>query len=639
MNTRLSKRAVFIAALMSATAFSAQPSLAASNLMELLFPSRRIEAQPVMPANPPSKRTAAPARSQPVRAPIKRVTVTAPTNYDYKPETLVAVDFSKVDPQLTASAHPVSMAPTMEADRFGLKIDHLKEAQVQAEKRVADALLSFYATNQKPIWTSSYDVTPQAKAVVAQLTRAGEAGLDPLDYSVKLPGDAYDRSDIPGRLKLLAEFELQLSARALRYALDQSEGRINPNRLSGFHDLATEKVEPRAILEQLAEAKDPTAVLASFEPRNKWYAELKQRLHEIADTGQPSVTIAPGTLIRPGQSSPELPKLMALLREKAPKAYLEQHDLVLQQHQSSEIYDESLVQAIKDYQLSQGRRADGIIGSATIKALVGESSQSKRDRILYSMERLRWMPHEFGERYVFINQPAYRAQYFSGGTEKLAMNVVIGSPRNQTYFFNDTIETVVFNPSWGVPRSIILNEMMPKILSNPSYLERSGYEVYDRSGRVVPSSSVNWSKVAASGGGVGIRQKPSLDNALGELKILFPNSHDIYMHDTPAKSYFKRDMRALSHGCIRLENPRGMAAAVLELSVDELKPYFGKNERNVKVKSQLPVYVSYFTAWPDATTGEINYYDDVYERDAYLQKAIAKTTALRQADMLQTANL
>ena len=527
----------------------------------------------------------------------------------------------------------------MAMDEFGLKIDHLKAAHVLAEKEISDAIVSYYATKQRPIWTASYDVTRQAKAVVALFAKAADDGLDPQDYAVAVPSDDYDRANIPARLKELADFELSMSARALRYAMDQGEGRINPNRLSGFHDFATGRVKPRDVIEQLASSNDPAATLVAFEPQNKWYAELKQNLHELDGTNEPTVSIAPGTMIRPGDTSPELRNVVALIRAKAPQDYLAEHKIVLAAHENSYVYDESLVEAIKDFQKAQGRKADGVIGSNTIKSLQTETTLSKRNRILYSMERLRWLPHDFGKRYVFINQPAYRAQYFDDNTEKLAMNIVVGSPTNQTYFFDDTIETVVFNPSWGVPRSIILNEMMPKILSNPSYLENSGYEVYDKTGRVVPSSSINWYQVASNGGGVGIRQKPSLDNALGELKILFPNSHDIYMHDTPAKSYFKRDMRALSHGCIRLERPRDMAAAVLGVPVEDLKQYFGKNERSVKVKDQLPVYVSYFTAWPDATTGEIKYYDDVYERDAYLEKAFVKTRAMRQATSVQTAKL
>ncbi|WP_457300819.1 L,D-transpeptidase family protein [Phyllobacterium sp. P5_D12] len=640
MNSRSKKNAILLAAMLSATAIPMSPASAANNLMELLFGNRRVESRPVDQTHQVHPGRLQDASVRRPNAPIKRVVVTAPTNYDYKPEGLVQIDFSKVDTQITASAdHSTDVSPSMAMDEFGLKIDHLKAAHVLAEKEISDAIVSYYATKQRPIWTASYDVTRQAKAVVALFAKAADDGLDPQDYAVAVPSDDYDRANIPARLKELADFELSMSARALRYAMDQGEGRINPNRLSGFHDFATGRVKPRDVIEQLASSNDPAATLVAFEPQNKWYAELKQNLHELDDTNEPTVSIAPGTMIRPGDISDELRNVVALIRAKAPQDYLAEHKIVLAAHENSYVYDESLVQAIKDFQKAQGRKADGVIGSNTIKSLQTETTLSKRNRILYSMERLRWLPHDFGKRYVFINQPAYRAQYFDDNTEKLAMNIVVGSPTNQTYFFDDTIETVVFNPSWGVPRSIILNEMMPKILSNPSYLENSGYEVYDKSGRVVPSSSINWYQVASNGGGVGIRQKPSLDNALGELKILFPNSHDIYMHDTPAKSYFKRDMRALSHGCIRLERPRDMAAAVLGVPVEDLKQYFGKNERSVKVKDQLPVYVSYFTAWPDATTGEIKYYDDVYERDAYLEKAFVKTRAMRQATSVQTAKL
>lgn len=640
MNSRSKKNAIFLAAMLSATVVPMAPASAANNLMELLFGNRRVESRPVDQIHQVHPGRLQDASVRRPNAPIKRVVVTAPTNYDYKPEGLVQIDFSKVDTQITASAdHGTDISPSMAMDEFGLKIDHLKAAHVLAEKEISDAIVSYYATKQRPIWTASYDVTRQAKAVVALFAKAADDGLDPQDYTVVVPSDDYDRANIPARLKELADFELSMSARALRYAMDQGEGRINPNRLSGFHDFATGRVKPRDVIEQLASSNDPAATLVAFEPQNKWYAELKQNLHELDGTNEPTVSIAPGTMIRPGDTSPELRNVVALIRAKAPQDYLAEHKIVLAAHENSYVYDESLVEAIKDFQKAQGRKADGVIGSNTIKSLQTETTLSKRNRILYSMERLRWLPHDFGKRYVFINQPAYRAQYFDDNTEKLAMNIVVGSPTNQTYFFDDTIETVVFNPSWGVPRSIILNEMMPKILSNPSYLENSGYEVYDKSGRVVPSSSINWYQVASNGGGVGIRQKPSLDNALGELKILFPNSHDIYMHDTPAKSYFKRDMRALSHGCIRLERPRDMAAAVLGVPVEDLKQYFGKNERSVKVKDQLPVYVSYFTAWPDATTGEIKYYDDVYERDAYLEKAFVKTRAMRQATSVQTAKL
>ncbi|MFN7093611.1 MAG: L,D-transpeptidase family protein, partial [Allorhizobium sp.] len=189
----------------------------------------------------------------------------------------------------------------------------------------------------------------------------------------------------------------------------------------------------------------------------------------------------------------------------------------------------------------------------------------------------------------------------------------------------DKIETVEFNPYWGVPQSIIINEMLPHLRSDPSYLDRMGYQV-EVNGRPVSSSSVNW---YASTQSVSVRQPPSSDNALGELKILFPNAHAIYMHDTPSKSFFKRDMRALSHGCVRLAEPRKMAAAVLGITEQEVgsKIAQGKNIGD-KVNAKIPVYVAYFTAWPNKD-GVVEYFDDVYDRDAATLKALEATGRAR----------
>ena len=209
------------------------------------------------------------------------------------------------------------------------------------------------------------------------------------------------------------------------------------------------------------------------------------------------------------------------------------------------------------------------------------------------------------------------------------MRVVVGTKANQTYFFDDTIELVEFNPYWGVPQSIIINEMLPKLRADPSYLDRLGYEV-TAGGRAVSSSSVNWNAVG-KGSGIGVRQPPSDGNALGELKILFPNSHAIYMHDTPSKSLFQRDTRALSHGCIRLHDPRAMAAKVLGTSVADIGSHIaGGQNKQVQLSTKVPVHIAYFTAWPD-DAGTVEYFADVYGRDSYLRKAIDATEAARSS--------
>ncbi|MDP2410316.1 MAG: L,D-transpeptidase family protein [Pseudolabrys sp.] len=247
------------------------------------------------------------------------------------------------------------------------------------------------------------------------------------------------------------------------------------------------------------------------------------------------------------------------------------------------------------------------------------------------MERVRWLPHDLGDRYVFLNQPAYSVSIVDGGKEELSMPVIIGKTSNQTNFFADKIQAIEYNPSWTVPRSIIVNEMVPKAYRDPTYLDRIGYQVTNHRGQPVSSASVAWDRVALNKASVEVRQPPGPRNALGRLKIEFPNRHAIYMHDTPQKSLFKQDKRAFSHGCVRLEQPALMAAALLGKPVGHVSARIAAGKNAVEpVSRQIPVYLAYFTAWPDKD-GKIVYFGDVYERDTYLTRAIEKTNAVRTA--------
>ncbi len=185
-----------------------------------------------------------------------------------------------------------------------------------------------------------------------------------------------------------------------------------------------DRVDPKAVLEKLASESDPAAYLHGFQPNNEQYVALKR---ELANTEPPSaepIRISLNGVIKPGDANPQLGKVVALISRHAPASYLAEHRQVLDAHANGDVYDPELVAAIKDYQKLSGSTPDGVIGRNTLSALQGEQSSIKRDRILYSMERLRWLPHDFGTRYVMVNQPAYRAEYFEDGKEKLAMNVV-----------------------------------------------------------------------------------------------------------------------------------------------------------------------------------------------------------------------
>ena len=426
-------------------------------------------------------------------------------------------------------------------------------------------------------------------------------------------------------------FEMELSAAALTYALDATRGRVNPNLISQYHDLPRHNVDLVAALEDLNASETVAAALESHQPQNDHFKELTaERARLIAeDEDTDQIEIAPGTFLKAGKSSPEMKNIVAAIAKNGSDQLKADHAETLEFYDGAELYGPELVALVKAFQKEAKLTPDGIVGKNTIKAMVGETNAAKIAKVELAMERSRWIPEELGERKVFINQAAFTATYTAPGETPLSMRVVVGKKSNQTNFFYDTIEVVEYNPYWGVPYSIIVNEMLPKLAQDPSYLDRAGYEVSTAGGRKVSSASVNWYAVAAKQQTINVRQYPGRKNALGEVKILFPNKHHIYMHDTPAKSLFKKDTRAFSHGCIRLHDPKAMAAAVLGKSKDYVTSRIaaGRNEQE-QVAGDIPVYVSYFTAWPELD-GSVAYYTDVYDRDRYLLKALEKTEAAR----------
>ncbi len=284
---------------------------------------------------------------------------------------------------------------------------------------------------------------------------------------------------------------------------------------------------------------------------------------------------------------------------------------------------------VKAAQKAAGVGADGIIGPRTVAAFNGETNAERIQKVLVALEEMRWLPHQFGSTYVFVNEPEFMARFIKNGEATVSTKVVVGKPTNQTAFFYDQIEQVVYHPYWNVPKSILINEMLSKLLRDPGYLDRAGYEVIDAKGQHIASSSIDWGRYGANIP-YDVRQLPSEANALGELKILFPNKNAIYMHDTPQKNLFNYDARAFSHGCIRLQKPRDMAAAVLQASVSHVDEMLQGAHSTEDVPVKIPIYISYFTAWPDLQ-GTVHYYNDVYDRDSHTWTAMEKVTEARAA--------
>ncbi len=498
-----------------------------------------------------------------------------------------------------------------------------------AEQHIAAAISEYYSDNQDYIWVNELgEWSAKARSVRKLLANAESYGLRTEDYAVDLERVS-KHQDKPKFAAARLKNEIAMSVAVLRYAMDAEYGTINPNRLSGYHDFPVYDATAGDIFEAVVNKGLPANNLRELHPTNEKFAALRDELATLSNVEDDLIELPTKVLIKPGQKNDALKDFVSAIVKRGSIKLIQEHSALLASYDGSSKYTKDIVALVKTYQKEAGLGADGIIGRNTATALAGISSENKITQVKLAMERLRWLPDEFGERHVFINQPEYRARYIENGNEELSMRVVVGKKSNQTNFFYDEIEYVEYNPYWGVPRSIIVNEFLPKSLSNPGYLDQQGYELSTWGGKRISSSSVNWSSVGTTPN-FSVRQPPGAKNALGELKIMFPNKHAIYMHDTPAKSLFKRQHRAFSHGCVRLHDPRAMAAAVLGKNKSRISAAIaqGKNQTE-RLKTKVPVYVSYFTAWPQQD-GTVKYFADMYGRDTHLLKAIEATEKARK---------
>jgi murein L,D-transpeptidase YcbB/YkuD len=253
-------------------------------------------------------------------------------------------------------------------------------------------------------------------------------------------------------------------------------------------------------------------------------------------------------------------------------------------------------------------------------ALASGQQPDHIERIKMNMERWRWAPRDLGERYVLINVPSYQLQVMEKDEPALAMRVIVGDPEHQTPLFSDEMTYVVFSPYWNIPPDILRKETLPRVVSDPEYLERNNIEVVGTSGEgVIDPAGIDWSDEEATKG-VRFRQAPGPENALGLVKFIFPNNFNVYLHDTPGDTLFFREARALSHGCIRVEQPVQLAQYVLGDRPDWTDPRIraamrANKEETVNLKEPLRVHIGYWTAWVEPDGKTVTYTDDPYGID------------------------
>ncbi len=584
------------------------------------------------------QRTYRPAYNQPLASNKTPTNISTVRSQPLPPEPLVALKQTNLKAATQMGTYATAVYQQLTGASGGaLRVlpNHRKE------------IIRFYKTRDfKPLWVGEYGMAARTRHLLSLLSKAGEEGLRAQDYLPASLVDFNDQADnLAGSPESLARLETELTVAALEYSHHISAGRVKPIRISKLHTLKAKPVSARKVLTNLQSTLRPDTYLTSLQPMIPQYRYLKKALAKYrgqADDNR-TIHISAGALIRPGEYDDRLELIAKRLEQLGLYSFEAQETVnnsdgyeneAITDRSQELAYDANLVTAIKDLQAQSGLRRDGIIGNNTLVALNGQSSGEKIAKIILSLERLRWLPQDLKSKYIFINQAFYETWMMQDGEEIYRSDVIVGKSIHQTAVFNDEMEKVVLNPRWYVPRSIIYNEMMPKLSYNPYYLEDQGYEVRDIKGRQVNSTAINWSQFGEKNIPYNVIQPPGPKNALGRVKFLFPNQHAIYMHDTPARSLFKKDNRALSHGCVRVQKPMKFAEIILK--TEGWTPAriaaaiaSGKNQ-TVFLSKKIPVYLGYYTAWAD-NDGNVRLKDDVYGRDRVLNQALEQNYKARPA--------
>ena len=498
----------------------------------------------------------------------------------------------------------------------------------------AAALTASYASRSDPLWIKDGVYSPKAAAMIAELRKAADWGLD---------ADAFDVPELAAGAASDAqgEAEARLSLAALRYARHARGGRVNPLSISNIWDMQPPLKDPKDVLNALAAADSAASYLTSLHPKHAQFEKLRQALaaargpqEEIKIDDALKVKLPAKGTLKPGAEHADVALLRQRLKLQALSA------------ENETLYDARLEAAVRAFQEDQGLKADGILNARTRAALNAEGEPKKAnpksevERILVNMERWRWLPEDLGALHVQNNIPEFVGRVYKGSDKVFEERIIIGQPSWPTPILASSMKTVVFKPSWGVPDGIKMKELLPRLKqasggggffdqlfgggSSGGARVLAAYGLKPSiNGRPVDANSVNWHSVDIRQ--FSFVQPPGGQNPLGEVKFMFPNRHDVYMHDTTQRSLFAQSFRALSHGCIRVQNPKKLAEVLLAedkgWSADKVRGMFSGGG-DVALDREIPVYLTYFTARVD-DDGKLRTFKDLYGHDGRLLSALA----------------
>lgn len=513
-------------------------------------------------------------------------------------------------------------APALSADAAALK-----SALDQRFGRDSLAVQAYAAQGYAPIWTTADGgLSERGKVLLEVLADAADHALPVAKYqSAALSARAATAaSDLAG-------YEADLSRAFLTYAKDISTGLLDPRRVDRELHIDREATDPRELIAGAAKAANMAAFLDALAPSDPVYRRLVERYAAFRTMASSDIwgsPVAKGRTMRPGERSNRIAQTRARLTAMGdldPNVYENVYDTPSTTAKAADgtqlaaadfktdapvlayeptLFDDHMVTALQSFQARHGLNLDGVIGPATL-AQINVSPATRAEQIAVNLERMRWMNRDLGNRHILVNLAGFTMDVMVNGKSDFSQRVVVGKARkHRTPEFSDEMTHMVVNPSWYVPQSIAREEILPALEADPNYMA-------DRNMRMVNGRII---------------QAPGRGNALGTVKFMFPNRFAIYLHDTPSKRLFQRDVRAYSHGCIRVERPHDFAEYLLTGQYDDPRGYFDSvlnrgRERRITLDNPLPVHLTYRSAWIDAN-GVEQFRGDIYRRDSKIAAAL-----------------
>ena len=486
---------------------------------------------------------------------------------------------------------------------------------LSALSKNSEAIEFYEENNFKPIWVgrdrSSRD---RSSYFFKELKNTSKHALPTLRYDAIYLNNQFRKARTATELGLV---EALLTSKFLEYSSNIQTGILKP---ASVDKEIVRKIPYRSVGDYLKTflSVTPREFFKGLHPQSKQYSTLlteKNRLEKIISQGGWSSEL-PMELLRPGDIGNEVVLLRNALIKRG---YLKSN--------FSEIYDGNLRRAVQLFQLRHGLAPDGIAGPATFSE-IGRTAEERLASVIVALERERWTNFDLGSRHVIVNLPDFSTKLFEDGALIFETRNVIGTPvdEQRTPEFSDTIEHIITNPTWNVPKSITLKEYLPEMQEDP--LAHDYLELVDLDREIVPRSFVDFNEYDEETFPYDLKQMPSITNALGLVKFMFPNKYSIYLHDTPSKPLFDLEVRAFSHGCIRLQKPFEFAYELLKPQTSDPKAQFQEaiatgEETVVYLRKPVQVHLIYRTAFVDEL-GVINYRRDIYGRDAAIYEALIK---------------